>query len=80
MGSSSLTKDRTEAACTGSMESQPLDHQGSPWFLFYNFIHLFIFIFGCAGSLLLFGLFSSYSLVAVCRLLIVLASLVEHRL
>ena len=27
-GSSSLTRDRTWAPCTGSMESYPLDHQG----------------------------------------------------
>ena len=27
---SSLTRDRTQAACTGSVDSQPLDHQGSP--------------------------------------------------
>ena len=30
MGSSSLTRDQTQAPCTGSPESQPLDHQGSP--------------------------------------------------
>ena len=29
-GLSSLTKDRTQASCIGSMESQPVDHQGSP--------------------------------------------------
>ena len=29
MGSSSLTRDRTQAPCTGSWESQPLGHQGS---------------------------------------------------
>ena len=34
MGSSSLTKDGTQALCSGSMESEPLDHQGSPWFYF----------------------------------------------
>ena len=28
-GSSSLTRDRTQAPCTGSMDSYPLDHQGS---------------------------------------------------
>ena len=27
---SSPTKDQTQAPCSGSMESQPLDHQGSP--------------------------------------------------
>ena len=26
----SLTRDRTQAPCIGSMESSPLDHQGSP--------------------------------------------------
>ena len=30
MGSSSLPRDRTQASCLGSRESQPLDHQGSP--------------------------------------------------
>ena len=29
-GHSSLTSDRTQARCTGSAESLPLDHQGSP--------------------------------------------------
>ena len=29
-GSSSLTRDQTEARCTGSSESQPQDYQGSP--------------------------------------------------
>ena len=29
-GLSSLTKDRTQAPCVGSMESQPVGHQGSP--------------------------------------------------
>ena len=31
VGSSSQTRDQTQAPCTGSMESYPLDHQGSPW-------------------------------------------------
>ena len=30
VGSSSLTRGRTWAPCTGSVESYPLDHQGSP--------------------------------------------------
>ena len=30
-------------------DSQPLRHQGSPH-LFFNFIYLFIFIYGCVGS------------------------------
>ena len=29
-GSSSQTRDGTQASCTGSMESYSLDHQGSP--------------------------------------------------
>ena len=29
-GLSSLTKNRTQASCVGSMESQRVDHQGSP--------------------------------------------------
>ena len=53
--------------------------------MFYLFkIILFIFIFGCAGSLLLCGLFSSCSewgllLVAAGGLLIAVASLVVER-
>ena len=31
VGSSSLTRDRTQAPCLGSRESQLLDHQESPW-------------------------------------------------
>ena len=35
--SSSLTRDRTQVPCTGSMVSYPLDHQGSPLhFILYN--------------------------------------------
>ena len=30
VGSSSLTRDQTQAPCIGSAESYPLDHQGSP--------------------------------------------------
>ena len=30
VGSSFLTRDRTQAPCTGSTESYPLDHQESP--------------------------------------------------
>ena len=30
VGYSSLTRDPTQASCIGSMESEPLDHQGSP--------------------------------------------------
>ena len=46
---------------------------------------LFIFVFDCAGSSLLCGLFSSgakkgFSLVAVLGLLIAVSSLVERRL
>ena len=33
MGSSSLTRDRIWAPYIGSMESEPLGHQGSPWVL-----------------------------------------------
>ena len=35
-GSSSPTRDRTWAPCTGSSESYPLDHRGSPPFFFYG--------------------------------------------
>ena len=31
MGSSSLTRGQAQAPCIGSLESQPLDHEGSPW-------------------------------------------------
>ena len=53
--------------------------------IFYLFIILFMYLFGCAGSSLLYGLFSrcsgqGYSLV-VCRLLPAVSSLVaKHRL
>ena len=30
---SSLTRDQTCAPCSGSVESQPLNHQGNPFFL-----------------------------------------------
>ena len=30
VGSSSLTRDQTQAPCIGSVESYPLDHQGNP--------------------------------------------------
>ena len=32
VGSSSLARDKTRAPCTGSVESHPLPHQGSPQF------------------------------------------------
>ena len=35
MGSSSPTRDRTQASCIGSTESYPLRHQGSPALPFY---------------------------------------------
>ena len=36
MGSSSLTRDGTQAPCIGNTESWPLDHQGSPNSAFLN--------------------------------------------
>ena len=33
MGSSSLTRDRTQVPCIGSAESYPLCHQGSPFWI-----------------------------------------------
>ena len=33
---SSPTRDRTHTPCLGSVESQPLDHQGSPLSVFYS--------------------------------------------
>ena len=35
VGSSSLTWARTSAPYTGSVESWPLDYQGSPWKVFF---------------------------------------------
>ena len=43
VGSSSLTRDRTWAPCTGSSESQPLDHQGSPISITFCVISLEMF-------------------------------------
>ena len=40
VGSSSLTRDRTWDPCTGSMESWPLDHQGSPDWCLLNLLNL----------------------------------------
>ena len=40
VGSSSLTRDRTQAVCIGSMESYPLHHQGSPLSVFLILAHL----------------------------------------
>ena len=34
VGSSSLTGDQTQVPCIGSVESEPLDQQGSPFFFF----------------------------------------------
>ena len=62
VGSSSLTRDRTQAPCIGSSESQPLDHQGSPiqWYIFkILLIYLLLPLFTCARSLVLLRLFSS---------------------
>ena len=36
VGSSSLTRDRTQSLCIGSMEFYPLDHQGSPSLQLFN--------------------------------------------
>ena len=60
VGSSSLTRDQTQAPCTGSAESYPLRHQGSPnTYLFmilnillrYNFkwIQFIGFMFVCSA-------------------------------
>ena len=40
MGSSSLTRDQSQAPCIGGPESQPLDHQGSPCCLSYVALNL----------------------------------------
>ena len=36
---SSPTRDGTQAPCSGSSESQPLDRQGSPWTTFERYIY-----------------------------------------
>ena len=36
VGPSSLTRDRTLAPCIGSVESYPLHHQGSPYYVILN--------------------------------------------
>ena len=45
VGSSCLTRDRTQAPCIGCVESHSLRHQGSPilTILFYFKIYLFIY-------------------------------------
>ena len=54
---SSPTRDQTWAPCSGSTESQPLDHQQSPFLSLFQEILLkiefYLFISGRAGSLLL---------------------------
>ena len=40
VGSSSLTRDQTWAPCTGSLQSQALDHQGRPLKFFFNILHM----------------------------------------
>ena len=43
VASSSLTRDQTQAPCTGSAQSQPLDHEGSPQAQFFFLIDLLLF-------------------------------------
>ena len=45
VGSSSLTRDPTQTPCIGSMDSQPMDHQGSPCIIFRR--GLLFFPFNC---------------------------------
>ena len=45
VGSSSLTRDRTQAPCIGSVESYPLDHQGSPGPLSFSLKHMQLVLF-----------------------------------
>ena len=94
-GSSSLTGDRTQAPYTGSVESYPLDHQGSPlnlnnfFFLEFFFVvvvvvlNLFLAALGLRCCTQAFSSCGEWGLlfIAVRRLLIAVASLVaEHRL
>ena len=71
---------------TGQMSKKISFSEDQLFFFFFFFFNIYLFIFGCAESLLLCGLFShsasgGNSLVAACRLLIVVSSLtVEHRL
>ena len=59
VASSSLTRDQTQAPCTGSAQSQPLDHQGSPqaqFFFSYRFdaflrVCFFGFFFALCSSI-----------------------------
>ena len=44
VGSSSLTRDRTQAPCIGSMESYPLCHQGSPPSYFFKLIDCYLYL------------------------------------
>ena len=85
---SSRTRDRTWAPCIGSVESYPLDHQGSPRrFFFFKIIYLLIYlVLAVLGLYCCVQAFSSCSergllFVAVCELLTAVASLVvEHGL
>ena len=45
-GSSSLIRDWTQAPCIGSVESYPVDHQGSPQHIvLFLFCFIFVFVF-----------------------------------
>ena len=46
-GSSSLTRDQTQAPCKGSMQSQPLDHQINPMKFFFLQISIFVWLPDC---------------------------------
>ena len=69
---SSPTRDGSSPPCTGSMESQPLDHQGGPYILCIYFGPCWVFL-----AVRVFSLIEASrgcSLVAVCRLLTAVAS------
>ena len=66
VGSSSSTRDRTWAPCTGSMESYPLDHQGSPKWVFHIWLLLCWDIF---LLFLLYWVFLSWKGIEFCWML-----------
>ena len=47
--SSSLIRDQTQAPCIGSTESQPLDHQESPWNPHFKYFPLKLGVSGCCS-------------------------------
>ena len=61
-GSSSLTGDQTQAPCTGSAESQPLDHQGSSITMDFKANMGLVLLCFCTGYVSQYSLPTSMSL------------------